>query len=404
MRVMQLDRATDRRLLMLRLPMLRHALAVAVLCALAACDRAPTTAAPAAPTPAVAAAPTSGIDLAGIDKSVKPGDDFDLYANGAWKKATEIPADRASLSTGFYVFEKAEKRNAELIQSLEKANPAAGSDERRIADYYAAYMDEAGIEQRGLAPLQPELDKVAAITDTAGLSRYFGQSLRADTDPLNSTNFYTENLFGLFVAQGLEDPGRNVGTLMQGGLGMPDREYYLAADKAMAGNRDAYKTYIASLLKLAGDADADKKAQAIFDLEMKIAKAHASVVDSQDVHKANNPWPTADFAKKAPGIDWAAFFDAAGLASQTDHRRLAARCDHARCPRWSQASRCRRGRITCASTRSTATARCCPRPTPTSASASTAPRCRAPPSSATAGSARSAPPTARSATPSASCT
>src|SRR5688572_11748310 len=316
MRVMQFDRATDRRLLMLRLPMLRYALTVAVLCALAACDRAPTTAAPATPTQAVATAPTSGIDLAGIDKSVKPGDDFDLYANGAWKKATEIPADRASLSTGFYVFEKAEKRTAELIQSLEKANPAAGTDERRIADYYAAYMDEAGIEQRGLAPLQPELDKVAAIADLAGLSRYFGQSLRADTDPLNSTNFYTENLFGLFVAQGLEDPSKNVGTLMQGGLGMPDREYYLAADKAMAGNRAAYRTYIASLLKLAGDADADQKAQAIFGLEMKIAKAHASVVDSQDIHKANNPWPTADFAKNAPGIDWAAFFDAAGLSSQ----------------------------------------------------------------------------------------
>ena len=316
MRVMQLDRATDQRLLILRLPMLRHALAVSVLCALAACDRAPTTAAPTAPTQAEATAPTAGIDLAGIDKSVKPGDDFDLYANGAWKQATKIPADRASLSTGFYVFEKAEKRNAELIQSLEKSNPAAGSDERRIADYYAAYMDEAGIEQRGLTPLQPELDKVAGITDAAGLSRYFGLALRADTDPLNSTNFYTENLFGLFVAQALEDPSRNVGTLMQGGLGMPDREYYLASDPAMAANRAAYKTYIASVLKLAGDADADTKAQAIFDLEMKIARAHASVVDSQDIHKANNPWPTADFGKKAPGIDWSAFFDAAGLSSQ----------------------------------------------------------------------------------------
>src|SRR5688500_3851292 len=214
MRVMQIDRTTDR-----GFPMLRQALAVTVLCVLAACDRAPTTAAPATPAPAAATAPTSGIDLAGIDKSVKPGDDFDLYANGAWKKATEIPADRASLSTGFYVFEKAEKRNAELIQSLEKSNPAAGSDERRIADYYAAYMDEAGIEQRGLAPLQPELDKVAGITDAAGLSRYFGQALRADTDPLNNTNLYTENPLGLFDAQALEEPTKNLGTLMHGDLG-----------------------------------------------------------------------------------------------------------------------------------------------------------------------------------------
>lgn len=295
----------------------RAALALAILASLAACDRGAPTDKAATPAAAeAAAAPGSGIDLAGIDKAVQPGDDFDEYANGAWKKATEIPADRASISTGFYVFEKAEKRLSDLIQGFDKANPAAGSNERKIADYYAAYMDEAGIEARGLAPLQASLDKVAAIADAAGLSRYLGGQVRADTDPLNATNFYTENLFGLFVAQGLEDPSKNVGYLMQGGLGMPDREYYLAGDKDMAANRVAYQKYIADILKLAGDADADKKAKTIFDLEMKIARAHANVVDSQDVHKANNPWATADFAKNAPGIDWAAFFDAAKLSGQ----------------------------------------------------------------------------------------
>ena len=295
----------------------RAALALAILASLAACDRGAPTDKAATPAAAeAAAAPGSGIDLAGIDKAVQPGDDFDEYANGAWKKATEIPADRASISTGFYVFEKAEKRLSDLIQGFDKANPAAGSNERKIADYYAAYMDEAGIEARGLAPLQPSLDKVAAIADAAGLSRYLGGQVRADTDPLNATNFYTENLFGLFVAQGLEDPSKNVGYLMQGGLGMPDREYYLAGDKDMAANRVAYQKYIADILKLAGDADADKKAKTIFDLETKIARAHANVVDSQDVHKANNPWATADFAKNAPGIDWAAFFDAAKLSGQ----------------------------------------------------------------------------------------
>ncbi|RZA20627.1 MAG: M13 family peptidase [Lysobacteraceae bacterium] len=299
---------------------LRHAaLALAVLAALTACDRGTSTTAeaPAPTTAAAPAAPTSGIDLAGIDKAVQPGDDFDQYANGSWAKGTEIPADRSSTGTFLRVIELAEKRNAELLQGLEKSDPAAGSNERKIADYYAAYMDEAGIEQRGLAPIQPELDKVAAIADAAALSRYLGGQVRADTDPLNSTNFYTENLFGLFVAQGLEDPSKNVGYLMQGGLGMPDREYYLAADKDMAANRSAYQAYIASMLKLAGDADADKKAKAIYDLEMKIARAHANVVDSQDIHKANNPWASADYAKKAPGIDWTAFFDAAGLSGQS---------------------------------------------------------------------------------------
>ena len=297
----------------------RAALALAILASLAACDRAAET--PQATTaPATANAPVAGtgvgIDLAAMDKAVQPGDDFDAYANGAWAKATEIPADRGSVSTFFYVGEKAEKRLSDLVQGLETSNPAAATNERKVADYYAAYMDEAGIEQRGLAPLEPELDKVASINDVAALSRYLGGQVRADTDPLNATNYYTENLFGLFVAQGLEDPSKNVGYLMQGGLGMPDREYYLAGDKDMAANRAAYQAYIASLLKLAGDADAEKKAKTIFDLEMKIANAHANVVDSQDIHKANNPWATADYAKKAPGIDWTAFFDAAKLSGQ----------------------------------------------------------------------------------------
>ena len=297
---------------------LRHAaLALAILASLSACKPAADGARKAdATVEAPAATPTAGIDLAGIDKSVQPGDDFDAYANGAWKQATEIPADRASLSTGFYVFEKAEKRLSDLVQGLDKTNPAAGSDARKIADYYAAWMDEAGIEARGLVPLQPKLDGIAAIADKAALSRWLGGSMRADTDPLNATNFYTENLFGLFVAQGLEDPSKNVGYLMQGGLGMPDREYYLAADKDMAANRAAYQKYIAAILKQAGDADAENKAKAIFDLEMKIAKAHANVLDSQDIHKANNPWAVADYATKAPGIDWTAFFDAAKLNGQ----------------------------------------------------------------------------------------
>ena len=296
----------------------RAALALAVLASLAGCDRGTAPSQANAPPVASEAAATavSGIDLAGIDKSVQPGDDFDDYANGAWKKATEIPADRANVSTFFYIAEKGEKRLSDLIQGLQAANPAAGTNERKIADYYAAFMDEAGIESRGLAPLQPELDKVAAITDVATLSRYLGTDMRADTDPLNDTNFHTANLFGLFVAQGLEDPSKTVGYLMQGGLGMPDREYYLASGAEMAANRAAYQTYIASILKLAGDANADQKAKTIFDLEMKIAKAHANVIDTQDVHKANNPWATADFAKKAPGIDWAGFFDGAKLSGQ----------------------------------------------------------------------------------------
>ncbi|KRE90949.1 peptidase M13 [Frateuria sp. Soil773] len=265
--------------------------------------------------PAFAAA-AAGIDRAGMDTSVKPGDDFNGYANGGWAKTAVIPADRSSTGIFLQVFEKAEKRNAELIRAAAASKAAAGTNERKIADYYAAFMDEAGIQKAGLKPIQPELARIDAIHGKDDLARVLGSQLRADVDPINATNLDTEHLFGLFVTQGLEDGSHSVPYLLQGGLGMPNRDYYLEADKQMAGFRDKYQAYIATQLKNAGIADAQAKAKAVFALEMKIAKAQASLVESEDVHKANNPWPLADFASKAPGLDWAAYFKAAGLDGQ----------------------------------------------------------------------------------------
>src|SRR5262249_7372321 len=160
------------------------------------------------------------------DKAVAPGDDFDAYANGAWRNATQIPEDRSSTGTFYKVFALGEQRQQELVQGIVAAKPAAGSDEARIAAYYNAFMDEAGIEARGLAPLQPQLDAIGAIADRAQLSKHLGATLRADVDPLNNTNFFTTNLFGLFVTQRLDDASRNIGYLLQGGLGMQERDYY----------------------------------------------------------------------------------------------------------------------------------------------------------------------------------
>jgi putative endopeptidase len=258
----------------------------------------------------------SGVDLAGIDHSVKPGDDFDGYANGTWRKTAVIPADRASTGIFLQVFEKAEQRNAELIKAAAASKAPTGSNERKIADYYAAYMDQASIDAHGLRPLRPQLRRIDAIKTRTDLAGVLGSQLRADVDPINATNFSTEHLFGLFVTQGLEDPSHNVAYLLQGGLGMPNRDYYLDPDKDMAGFRTKYQAYIATQLEEAGVVDADTKAKAIFDLETKIAEAQESLVDSEDVHKANNPWSMADFASKAPGLDWTAYFHAAGLDTQ----------------------------------------------------------------------------------------
>jgi putative endopeptidase len=277
------------------------------------------TAVLAGPT-AFAAAPASrpiGIDLAGIDHSVIPGNDFFGYSNGNWLKSAQIPADRSSTGTFLKVFEQAEKETAELIQNAGKAHPAAGSNARKIADYYAAWMNTAAIEQHGLAPLKAELAQIDAITSRDDLARVLGSRLRADVDPINATNFHTEHLFGLFVTQGLDDPSHNVAYLLQGGLAMPSRDYYLASDPHMAAFRAQYLTYVTAILSQAGIADAASKAKTVIALETKIATAQASLLDSQDVHKANNLWEMSDFAKKAPGLDWAAYFKAAGLDGQT---------------------------------------------------------------------------------------
>ncbi|NUO71753.1 MAG: M13 family peptidase, partial [Frateuria sp.] len=154
-----------------------------------------------------------GVDLKGMDRSVQPGDDFDDYANGSWRKNAVIPADRASTGIFLEVFQKAEKRNAQIIREAGAGHPAAGSNARRIADYYAAFMNEAAIEKAGLAPLKPELDKIDAIKTRTDLSRVLGGQLRADVDPINATSWHTEHLFGLFVTQGLEDPSHNIAYL-----------------------------------------------------------------------------------------------------------------------------------------------------------------------------------------------
>jgi endothelin-converting enzyme/putative endopeptidase len=247
---------------------------------------------------------------------VQPGDDFFNYVNGEWLAKTEIPADRAAWGATSVMGEQVNARILQLIEGVAH-DPKASAEAKKVAAYYAAYMDEAAIEAKGGAPLKPLLAPIDAIKDKAQLQRVIGASLRADVDPLNATNFFTENLFGIWVAQGLTEPNRNVAYVLQGGLGMPDRAYYLTDSPKMADLRSKYQQHIAATLALAGYADAPARAEKVMALEMAIARAHASREDSADVLKANNKWTLKDFAAKAPGIDWPAFFKAAGLGGQS---------------------------------------------------------------------------------------
>jgi putative endopeptidase len=287
---------------------------VASALALAACNTSTTNQA----QQSAAAGTQSGIELAAMDKSVKPGDDFNEYANGAWQKNTEIPADKSNIGVFSIINDRAQQREAALINDIAKSNPASGSDEARIADYYKAYMDTAAIEKRRLTPIKPDIDRIEAMTDKGSLAEAIGHTLRADADPLNATNFHTENLFGIFVTQGFNDPTKTVPYVLQGGLGLPDRDYYVSADPAMVKLRADYTPYVAKILSLAGLPNAQARAQKIVALETKIAQAHETLEASQDPVKANNPWTRADFDKKAPGVDWARLLGAAQLGNQQD--------------------------------------------------------------------------------------
>jgi putative endopeptidase len=255
-----------------------------------------------------------GIDLGGMDRSVKPGDDFFAYSNGTWLKQTEIPADRSSYGAGAILGDLTDRRVADLIQEAAKGSAPAGSDRRKIGDFYASFMDTTAIEAAGLKPLKPTLDSIAAIKDRKALAHFLGSTLRADVDALNSTNFYTDNLLGLWVAQDLDDPTQYSPFLLQGGLGLPDRSYYVDTSSAMATIRSKYQDHIAAMLGLAGIPDNGQKAKSIVELESKIANAHWTREASGDVSKGNNHWKREAFDSKAPGLDWKTYFTSAGLS------------------------------------------------------------------------------------------
>jgi putative endopeptidase len=259
---------------------------------------------------------THGTVMANMDASVKPGDDFYQYADGGWMKRVEILPDRARISVFNTLADISNKRTVGLIEEVAKANAPAGSNVNKIARLYNSYLDEAAIEAKGAAPLRPHLDAIAAIHDKRELARALGESLRSDVDALNNTNFHTDNLFGLWVAPGFNDSEHYNAYLLQGGLQLPDREYYLGDSDRMRDIRTKYRAHISNMLKLSGFTDIDARAGHIFELEHAIAERHLSLADNEDAHKANNTWKQADFAAKAPGLDWAEYFRGAGLSKQ----------------------------------------------------------------------------------------
>jgi putative endopeptidase len=267
-------------------------------------------------TQAAPVAAGHSVDLPAMDPSTKAGDDFFLHANGGWYQKAEIPPDRQAAGVWLQVTQDIEERTKELLEETARAEPPSGTAMRKVADAYSTYLDEGAIEAKGLAPLAGALARIAAIGDKRALANFLGAELRADVDPLNATNLHTDHLFGLWVEQDLDDSSHYAPYLLQGGLGMPDRSYYVDDAAPMVALRAKYAQHVVNAFRLAKVEGAEARGGRAMALETKIAGVHATRLESEDVGKANNHWARADFPGRAPGLDWNAFFVAARLDKQ----------------------------------------------------------------------------------------
>ncbi|WP_422061369.1 M13 family metallopeptidase [Sphingopyxis sp.] len=237
-----------------------------------------------------------GVDLGARDTSVKPGDDFDKYANGAWFARTEIPADQASAGVDYDVYNLTQRQLRQLVTGA----PATS----QVGGLYQSFLDEARVDALGAKPVVADVNAVAAIKDKSAMARFMGT---------------TQGTFGATIVGGgpyadTNDPTTNVLWLGQGGLGLPERDYYL--NDSFKTQRDAYRNYIARTLKLVGNAAPDKAADAIMAFETEIAKVSWAIADRRDIGKINNPMSSDELAAYAPGLDWKAWFEGAGIAPQ----------------------------------------------------------------------------------------
>ena len=243
-----------------------------------------------------------GIDLDGMNRNAKPGDDFFEYVNGSWAKNTPIPADRSNFGVFHGLRDLSEARVRQLVEGYALGDPARGGDAAKIAAVYRGFMDEAAVEKLGHAPLKPQIDAISKLADKAAMAAWMGHAHGG----MGST------LFGLGVSDDQRDPDRYTLYMSQSGLGLGDRQMYL--DAKFAPQRERYQQYVAQLLGMVGWKEPAKAAADVLAMEKRIAEAHWSRADSRDRDKTYNPIEVAKLGSFAPGFDWSGFLKAAGLA------------------------------------------------------------------------------------------
>ncbi|MGV9002403.1 M13 family metallopeptidase [Flavobacterium sp.] len=251
---------------------------------------------------------SSGIILKNIDTLVKPGDDFNKFVNGNWDKKTQIPADKAAFGAMDILYDQSQKDVKEIIEDAAKQTNAKGSDEQKIGDYYASFMNREQRDSKGMEPIKPELAKIDAITNYTELASYFG---RANRLGLNAP-------FAISVYNDFKDPTKYTSITWQAGLGLPDRDYYLATDAKMTALRTKYVAHIESMLKLAGIENPAEKAKTIMMLETTLAQSQMKKEDTRDMMKLYNPYAVTDLKTLMPNFDWSAMLKESGFSKENN--------------------------------------------------------------------------------------
>jgi predicted metalloendopeptidase len=252
---------------------------------------------------------TSGVDVADIDPAVRPQDNFFLNLNGKWLAKTDIPADKSSWGS----FEKLDDDTKPQLRAIIEgaaANQVGGPEAQRIGDFFASYMDEAKLEAVRLAPLKADFDRVAALSDKRQIPALIAHFNRYG---------YTAP-YGFAIHQDNKDSTKYVADLMQDGLSLPDRDYYLKkSDKKLAETLAKYQQHVAKMLTLAGNANGAADAKAIVALETEIAKLQWTKVQLRDPVKAYNKVPLSQLSKLAPGYDWTTWLNDTGIGGKVDY-------------------------------------------------------------------------------------
>ena len=252
---------------------------------------------------------TWGVDLTAMDKSVKPGDDFFSYVNGAWLKTAVIPPDRSSTGSFQDLRIQSEKQMREIVDGLDsRPYDQLNDEEKKLRDFFDAFMDQKQIDQRGLAPVSGELAKIQKLKTLQDVARAMG-----------TVDMLLSGPFDVDIGIDNKDSNAYSVSLTQSGLGMPNRDYYLHDDKAIVATREAYKKYLESMLGMAGTKDAAKRAAAVYDLEAKIAQVQWPNEDRRDEDKIYNPMSVGELKKLAPQFYWDTFLTAARIPLTSAH-------------------------------------------------------------------------------------